>query len=168
MKGSTVLSCCLVLYCCFVCNIPTQAQVYLQVEKFNSPQTIKLIVGSPLEFRIHAYPKTWRKGTIDYILYDEQTIAVDGDIFHVDELKDIRFDRPWAKQIGASLITFSGVWFTYGLLITAFDDNFEFGVDTVVVGAGSFVIGYILRKFFGKKKFKLGKNSRLRVVDLRF
>lgn len=166
--NSTAVSLCFVLYCFLASNISTQAQIYLQVEKFNSPETIKLVVGSPLEFRIHAYPKTWRKGTIEYILYDEQTIAIDGDIFHIDEFKDIRFDRPWAKQIGASLITFSGAWIAYGLIITVFDDNFQFGVDTAVVGAGSFVIGYILRKFFGKKKFKLGKNSRLRVVDLRF
>jgi hypothetical protein len=166
--GSTALYLCWVLYCLVANSTHSQAQVYLQIEKFNSPKTVKLIPGTPLEFRLHAYPKTWRKGTIEYILYDEQTIALDGDIFHVDELKDIRFTRPWAKQISRSLVTFSGAWFTYGLLITAFDDNFEFGVDTVAIGGSAFVLGILIKKIFGKKKYKLGKNSRLRVVDLRF
>jgi len=167
-SSTALMSFVCVVYLLIACSTTSHSQVYLQIEKFNSPKTLKLVPGSLLEFKLHAYPKTWRKGPIEYILYDEQTIAVDGDIFHIDEFKDVRFDRPWAKPLGKTLVTFSGAWFGYGLIITVFDDNFTFGKDTLAVGIGSFVAGVLIQKIFGKKKFKLGKNSRLRVVDLRF
>lgn len=155
--------------------ISGQGQIFLQLEKFNSPKTIKFVEGDQIEFRIHAYPKTWRTGILDQILIDDETIVLDGDFFQLDELKDIRIYRPWARVLGRSFIQFTGAWFGYAIFLDVFnigglfgEDNFTVGVDTLVVGGTAFGLGLLLRNVFGRKKFKLGKNSRLRLLDLSF
>lgn len=150
------------------------SQVFLQLEKFNSPKTIKFVEGDELEFRIHAYPKTWRRGVLEKILIEEETIVLDGDFFQLEELKDVRIERPWAKYLGRTFIQFAGAWFAYAIVIDVFNigslfgQEFEIGTDTLLVGGAAFGLGLFIRKVFGKKKFKLGKNSRLRLLDISF
>lgn len=149
-------------------------QIFLQLEKFNSPKTIKFVEGDEIEFRLHAYPKTWRTGILEKILIEDETIVLDGDFFQLDELKDIRVYRPWARILGRSFIQFTGAWFGYALILDVFNigglfgEDFSVGSDTLVVGGTAFGLGLLLRNVFGRKKFKLGKNSRLRLLDLRF
>ncbi len=157
---------CIVVFL-FFCSTQLHSQVYLQLEKFNSLKTIKFEPGSELEFRLHAYPDTWRQGTLSDILVNEQVIILDGDIFKLDDLKDIRIFKPWAHRLGVSLQQFAGAWTLYAVVLQLVGE-FEIGRDTVIIGAGSYGIGWLIKKIFGKKKFKLGKNSRLRIVDLRF
>lgn len=150
------------------------SQIFLQLEKFNSPKTIKFIEGDELEFRLHAYPKTWRTGVLEQILIEEETIVLDGDFFQLDELKDIRIYRPWAQILGRSFIQFSVAWFAYAVVIDLFNigslfgEDFQIGADTLIVGGTAFGLGVLFRKVFGRKKFKLGKNSRLRLLDISF
>lgn len=166
----------LALCIAFVAAHPHTAnsQIFLQIEKFNSPKTIKFVEGDQFEFRLHAYPKTWRTGVLEQILIEEETIVLDGDFFQLDELKDIRIYRPWANTLGRSLIQFSVAWFGYALILDAFNieslfgEDFSIGPDTLIIGGSAFGLGIFIRKVFGRKKFKLGRNSRLRLVDIRF
>ena len=151
------------------------AQIFLQLERFNSPKTIKFIEGDRLEFRIHDYPKTWRRGTLDRIMLEEEVIVLDGDIFKLEAIKDIRFTKHGAILFGKRMYQFATVWSTFAIIADLAnlpagfgeDETFEIGIDTVAVAAGAGLIGLFLQKVIGKKKYKLGKNSRLRFVDLR-
>ena len=105
---------------------------------------------------------------MSHILVEEQVIILDGDLFKLDDIKDIRIFKPWAHRLGLRLQQFAIVWALYAGVLELVSDDFDIGIDTVIVGAGSFGLGWLIRKIFGKKKFKLGKNSRLRIIDLRF
>ena len=159
-------SCIVVCFLFYVTQL--HSQIYLQVEKYNSLKTIKFQPGDQIDFRLHAYPDTWRRGILSDILVEEQVIILDGDLFKLDDIKDIRIFKPWALGLGLRLQQFAAVWALYAVVLQIVSDDFDIGIDTVAIGAGSYGLGWLIRKIFGKKRFKLGKNSRLRIIDLRF
>jgi len=53
-------------------------------------------------------------------------------------------------------------------LIIQKDDSFKIGIDTAAIAGGAVLLGLVFQKILGRKKYKLGKNARLRFVDLRF
>lgn len=151
------------------------AQIFLQLERFNSHKTIKFIEGDVLEFRIHDYPKTWRHGTLDRIMLDEETIILDGEFFQLEDIKDLRITKHGAQLLGLRMYQFAAVWSTFAIVAdvanapVAFgeEESFKIGIDTVAIAGGSALLGFVFQKILGRKKYKLGKNSRLRFVDLR-
>lgn len=161
-------------FICFSCLV-CQSQIFLQLERFNSPKTIKFIEGDELEFRLHEYPKTWRKGILDRIMLEEERIILDGGIYQLDEIKDLRITRHNLRILGTRFYQFSVVWSTFAAIADLSnapvalgqDDSFKIGLDTVAISAGSAFLGFLSRSVFGRKKYKLGKNSRLRFLDLR-
>jgi len=151
------------------------AQIFLQLERFNSAKTIKFIEGDVLEFRIHDYPKTWRHGSLDRIMLDEEVIILNGDIFKLEDIKDIRITKHGAQLLGLRMYQFSVVWSTFAIIADVAnapvglgeDESFKIGIDTAAIAGGSALLGLIFQKIIGRKTYKLGKNSRLRFVDLR-
>jgi len=152
------------------------AQIFLQLERFNSAKTIKFIEGDILEFRTLEYPKTWRKGILQRIMLEEEVIILDGDIFKLEDLKDLRITKHGAKLIGTRFYQFAVVWSTFAIVadvanapvLLGEEDSFKIGIDTVAIAGGSALLGFIFQKILARKKYKLGKNSRLRILDLRW
>lgn len=151
------------------------AQIFLQLEQFNSPKTIKFIEGDILEFRLHAYPKTWRRGTLSRIMLEEEAIILDGDIFKLQDIKELRITKHGLQLLGIRMYQFAAVWSTFAIIAdvanapVAFgeDDSFKIGIDTAAIAGGAAILGLLFQKILGRKKYKLGKNSRLRFIDLR-
>lgn len=152
------------IFCTHLCC----AQVYLQLERYNSTKTIKFYAGDILEFRLKEFPETWRKEEIVDLVPDQQLIVFESTYYHIDELKNIRLRFPAVRKIGERMMQFSAAWFVYGAIASLASDTYNIGPGDVIVG-GSFVgVGFLLRDFFSKKKIKLGKRRRLRVMDTRF
>jgi len=152
------------------------AQIFLQLERYNSPKTLKFIEGDKLEFRLLDYPKTWRKGTLSKIMLEEEVIILDGDMFTLQDIKDIRITKHGARLLGTRMYQFAVVWSAFAIIADVAnapvalgeDDSFKIGIDTAAIAGGAVLLGLVFQKILGRKKYKLGKNARLRFVDLRF
>ena len=144
------------------------SQLFLQLERYNNPVSIKFQIDEPLEFRLKEFPKTWRKEVIINLIPEEQLIVFEDSYYHIDEIKEIRRRFPTVKSIGTKLMQFSAAWFVYGGIATLASSDYQMSASEIIVGATAAGIGYIIRELFSKKKIKLNDRRRLRVMDTRF
>jgi len=149
-----------------VCQL--NSQIYLQLERFNNPQSKKFGIGDNLEFRLKEFPDTWRKLEIRDLKPEEQLILFEDKYYNVDEFSELRLRYPVVKSLGIKFMQFSVVWFTYGGVATIFDEDFTIGKNEIILGASFAVTGLVMSTLLNKFKVKLGKRKRLRVMDLRF
>ena len=68
--------------------------------------------------------------------------------------------------ISYMLQTFGVAWFGFGGIAHFTTDSFDFGVDTFVTGTTALTTGWLIRKLFKFKKYKIGKKTRLKILDL--
>ena len=144
----------------------SQAQIYLNLEFPNKAATIKYGEGQILRFRHADFPDTWRKERIERIDPEEQLIILENDIVALDQILAIQEYNRWAAFLSGSLYTFSVQWIVIGgIAAIALDYNLSIR-DAIIplVTAGS---GFLIRKFFLTDVYKVGRNCRLRIVDLR-
>jgi len=152
---------------------PAQAQIYLQIEVFNSAKTIKFVPGDIIRFKTKQFPKDWQTGVLEQILLADNVIILNGVIFNLNEFKEVKILRPWAQTTSFVLNKFGIAWFVFAGIadlanLPAGPETFKIGPDTVAIGGAALGLAAIIKYGFAKKRYKLGKNSRLRLIDLRF
>ena len=150
----------------FAISCSVQGQVVLYFEKLKDVEPEKIYEGQHIHVKLKDYPNEWNTIRIDRILKEENVIFYDGGMFNIEEITHIRMKRGWVSGMSVSLTTFGTVWLAYGGIAHFAVGNFDFGVDTAVIGGGSLLIGWLLRKFFKWKKYKIGKKNRLKILDL--
>lgn len=155
--------------CLFVFSSSSSAQIYLQLERANNPKSLKFYEDQILEFKLNAYPKTWRYETILAIKPDANTLVFEDNFYNINEIHSIRLRQQWATSIGTNLLYASAAWFTYGTIasLTSGSDGYKMSSDEILIGVGAATIGYFMRTVLSKKKIKLNKNRRLRIMDIR-
>ena len=141
-------------------------QVFLQIEKANSPNTIKLTEGTILEYALKEYPDVWRKGTIQEIIPETDLILFGDNYYKPEALAALRFNRPVISGIGKKLMQVSAVWYVYGG-IASLTSEYNMSGGEMIFGASVAAFGFLIKKLFSKRKMKLGKRRNLRIVDLR-
>jgi len=97
---------------------------------------------------------------------EENALIMNGEIFSLSDFSEVRIRNKWAKGLAVRLYQFAVVWFTYAGILAATGD-YEIRTDTFIIGGTSITLGLLIEKIFGTKKFKIGKNARLRIIDLR-
>lgn len=142
------------------------AQVFIQIEKKNSPKSIKLSQGDMIEYKLVEYPDVWKKSEIIEIIPESKTIILEENFHKVEDFAAFRTNRKIVLGLGKKLIQFGLVWYVYGG-VAVLADGFEFGETQVIIGTVPIALGFIMRKFFGKRKFRFDKKYSLRIVDLR-
>lgn len=161
----------IVCLCFFGSKGLINSQVFLQLETANKIKTIKFSPGDVIEFRTVAYPDTWRTGELGKVLFEAQTIYLDGNLFQLDEIKDIRLEGSsrFVKFLGINLIRFGATVALYTAILDLADVNeTQFTWNTVIISSTGIALGSFLRFCIKGKKYKLGKRHRLRLVDHRF
>lgn len=143
----------------------TYGQKFIQLELPGDPIALKYYEGMSISYKLSDYPDDWFSNVIREIKVDNEILVFEDGYITMGEITHIRRYRDWAKAIGYALNTFGVVWLTYGGLAHAFSD-FEFGIDTAVIGGSALIGGWILRKWLYKKDYKLGKHARLRMLDI--
>ncbi|MDF1697997.1 MAG: hypothetical protein P1U56_19275 [Saprospiraceae bacterium] len=143
-----------------------KAQVVLYMEIMTELKPIKYYEGQELMFKSVDYPDEWRKIKIGRILDEEQIILFDGGMLKLDDIIQIRRTRPWAIAAGYMLQTFGVAWFGFGGIAHFTTSTFDFGVDTLVIGGTAIVSGWLVKKLFQYKKYKIGKKVRLKILDI--
>lgn len=142
------------------------AQVVLYLEIMTEDKPIKYYVGQELMYKSKAFPDDWLKIRIERIMDEEKLILFDGGMLKLEDITQIRRNRGWATVAGYMLQTFGVAWFGFGGIAHFTTDSFNFGVDTAVIGGTAIVSGWLIKKLFRFKKYKIGKKVRLKILDL--
>jgi len=142
------------------------AQVVLYLEVMTEDKPIKYYEGQELMYKSKAFPDDWLKIKIERIMDEEKLILFDGGMLKLDDIIQIRRTRGWATVLGYMLQTFGVAWFGFGGIAHFTTDSFDFGVDTAVIGGTAIISGWLIKKLFRFKKYKIGKKIRLKILDL--
>jgi len=150
----------LFLLLCVVNSI--DAQVYLQIEKANSLKTFKFYQGDLIHFRTVLYPNDWRSETLDQILYEDKTFVLGGELYKIEDIKDIRKNRSWAHAT-RRLAQAGFMYAIYGAIVQL-TGLYDIGKENYIIAGTAIGLGTIIPRLFGWRKFKLGKKYRLRIL----
>lgn len=149
-------------------DIPASAQIYVQIEIFNQPKTIKYQPGQSITFQESSNPDEWQSEVIKDILVDESVLLFEHGFLSIDNITKVKRTNTAAKYGGKTLMTFGIAYLLFGVIIEVATPNEGLNATNISVGTGALATGYILNKTFGKKIYWMGKTARLRVIDLRF
>lgn len=151
----------------FLCTHVCQAQIFLQLETSNDPVSKRFKNGDFIEIKTYKDPNTWQRFKIDYALYEEQTIVFYQGFTAIKDIKEIRLRNQWARVLGQRLIDFSIAWVSYGIIANLAFDN-PLGLPEFLIGGGTALLGFVIKKWWGHKTYKMGNTHRLRILDLSF
>jgi hypothetical protein len=139
------------------------AQKFIQVEKSNSTKTVKWYIGNEINIQLEGEEDNWRKYVIQDIDYENKTIEFPTGKIALSKIAKVRTEIGLTQKIGNTLMTF-------GLAATAID-GISIAINRgggffIIVGPISFVTGWLIKKLFKYKTYKMSKDIRLRAMDL--
>ena len=130
------------------------AQIVLQIEKYGSPKTQKIGVGTFLEYRLYEYEE-WQEGTIEQLIPDENIVVLNDRYIKITDIESIRFDTPqrWSRPLGRNLYLFGASWALYAVVASLVDkeDDYTWG-DAAVTGTAA-ATGFLIQRIFRYKKY---------------
>ncbi len=150
--------------------LASQADMFLQIEEINSPESIKLPVGSTITFKSSKYSDQWQKGRIKEIIYDGNTIIFDHTFMPLNEIEKIKIINFGGQAIGYALEAFGVSWLSLGALaeLTNVGDENNLSAQNLIIGATAIGTGFLIQKVSGNKVYTNNKTHRFRLIDLRF
>ncbi|MFK8103020.1 MAG: hypothetical protein AB8G15_10865 [Saprospiraceae bacterium] len=154
------------LFICLLANtIPAQAQKVLQLEKKNSAKTKKYYIGSELTYRL-ADDKTWYTDVIMDLFPEEGIIQFSRRLVKPTDIVAIKSykNRNLAINVERGMYTFGASWMFFSLGATLFGTPITFAA--VIVTGSAVVFGWLFRKIFNSRKYKIGKKRKFRILDL--
>lgn len=166
MDGLRIRCLCLIL---MIGIVPLSGQKIFQVEKAGSLKTWRFHLGDELTFSAVQTPDQFYTREIVDIFPEVGIIQLPDGAFHIDSIAVVAFpgSNSWAKGLGASILTFTGVWTLYSLLDMAINSRSPAPFQYYVAGGGA-VSGSVLQWGIPETKRKVGKRYRLRLLDLTF
>ena len=146
------------------------AQLYLQIEKINSLETIKLGVGAIISFKAPTYSDQWQTGVIQDIIYESQTIVFDHTFLNIDEISKIKIKSGSGEVFAWMFKGFGLGWLTLGGIadLTNIREETNLDAQNVSIGLAALGTGIFLDKFAGDKIYTNKRTHRFRLLDLRF
>ena len=155
------------LFLTFFCATLSGQSIYLQLEEINTFNSYQYYPGDKIEFSTKDYPNTWRKDRIQKIMPEDGLIILSEGYMTTDDFHSIRRSNTAVLVVGTALGTFGTTWLGFGLLGTLGDSDFTLGGREITIGVVAVTLGWVMRKFFGKKRNDLGSLYKLRIIDVR-
>jgi hypothetical protein len=152
--------------------IGLKGQVYLQVEQAETTDVERFSVGDRFEFKTKDI-EGWQKGTLERLLPEPQSLLFNDAIVNVSEISHVKLYHPAASTVGMTFMFFGATWLVAGgtieglRQINAIDTQYEFGWDTLTIGASAMATGYLIHRFLGSTVRRINSRNRVRVLDLR-
>jgi len=143
------------------------AQVYLYLEDMMQVKAIKIPQGASVSIKTIENPE-WTNYQLQRLLPEDNVIIHPNGMINLNEITHLRMQRKWVTALGSSLQTFGVAWGVYGLIALASSTG---TVELSVVAVGSLVpiaAGYIMKKLWKYKKYKINSKHRLKILDLSF
>lgn len=164
---------CYLPICLLIMHIGTltmaKAQVFLQLEMKNDPETIKFSRGDVLTFKTKSQPKEWISREIIDIKVSENVVVFEDGFRHLEEIISIRLYRRTFDNFTKMIQKFAVGWLVFGGLSLLVVPDSTIPLGALLVSSGAFYgTGWLLNKLFKYRKVKLGSRYRLRLLDLRF
>lgn len=147
--------------------LPVHAQKVLQMEKKGKIKTKKYYLGEELTFQLKGGSDWYTDVMMDIkvekeiIVFSERFVKV-SDIKTIKSYKNARFANTTEK----SLYSFGAAWLLISLGGTL--DGGTLNDLTWKVPATSVGLGFLIKKLFYTRKYRIGKYRRLRALDLSF
>ena len=138
-------------------------QKFLQIEKYGSLKIEKYYIGDDLSYQLSG-DKTWYAGTIQDLIVDENIILFADRYIKLGDIRTIRKYRRWSQSIGNQLFIFAGSWLFFSAAGTLV--GWELRWDTAIIAGSAMATGWLIKKIFKYKKYKIGKKRRLRMLDI--
>lgn len=150
-------------------SCPLSAQKIFQVEKVGSLKTWRFQIGDELTFSTADAPDQFYTREIVDLHPEVGLLRLPDAAIHIDSIAVVAFpgSNSWAKGLGASILTFTGVWTLYSLLDMAINSRSPAPFQYYVAGGGA-VSGSVLQWGIPESKRKVGKHYRVRMLDLTF
>ncbi len=145
--------------------IPVSAQKVLQMEKRGKVKTKKFYLGEEIIFKLKG-SKGWYKDIMIDIKAEENIIVFSERFVKVSDITMLKKYRRGARIAEGSLYTFAASWLGFSLLGTL--DDVPLNDLAWKVPASSVGLGFLIRRIFYIKKYRIGKRRKLRVLDLSF
>lgn len=145
-------------------SIGLPAQKFMQIEKYGSLKVKKYYIGDNLTYQLKG-DKTWYAGRIQDLLVDDELIVFANRFIKMDDIRNIRTRREWTQKVGTQLYWFSASWLFFSGT-AALVNIWTLRWDTAIIAGSAIIVGWVLKKFFKYKKYKIGKRRRLRMLDL--
>jgi len=154
----------------FSISYTCQSQLYLQIEKINSTELIKIPVGSTIVFKASSSSDEWQRGKIEDIDYESGTIIFDHTFMSLKEIEKIKVRNFGGEAMAWALKGFGFSWLIMGAIIDLADLNEQKQLDAqnLLIGALSIGTGFFIEKVSGDKIYTHNKTHRFRLIDLRF
>ena len=141
--------------------------VFLQLEEVNSLDVFKYYPGQVIEYTTVEYPKTWRKERITKIMPEDGLIILSEGYITVNDFHSVRRNNKAVLTVSHALTTFGVAWLSFGLIASVADSEFKLSFVDALIGIVSGTVGWIMRKLFGKTKYKMDNFYSLRIIDIR-
>lgn len=147
----------------------TYGQKVLQIEKYGRAKTQKIFIGEEITYKLKD-EKTWNTGYIEDLIVDEKVIVLRDRYLKLDEIAAFRYYRPWTKAAGITFFTFGAAWSLFAAVgtLTDGDPTTSYRWSDAMVTGTSWILAFIIPRFFKYKVIKFGVRKRLRLLDLRF
>ena len=155
----------LVLAFFLLAALPLHAQKVLQMEKRGKVKTKKFYLGEEIIFRLKG-SKAWYNDIMIDIKVEENIIVFSERFVKVSDITMIKKYRRGAKIAEGSLYSFGLSWLGFSLLGTL--DGVPLNDLAWKVPTSSVGLGFLIRRIFNVKKYRIGKKRKLRVLDLSF
>jgi len=149
----------------FFSALPVSAQKVLQMEKRGKINTTKFYLGEELIFRLKG-SREWYTDIMIDIKVEEDIIVFSEQFVKVSDITMLKKYRRGARVAEAGLYTFGASWLGWSLLGTL--DGVPLNDLAWKVPASSVGLGFLIRRLFNVKKYRIGKRRKLRVLDLSF
>ncbi len=144
------------------------AQKFLQMERVGSFKVKRYYPGEQVTFKIQGDDSWYTEDILDVLIEDEIVLFTYRAI-RIENITHLRsFQRKrWSKPIGQQLYNFGAGWllFSLGAAIIR-EPPLSQSSFTVPLTAGA--LGFLIQKIFRQQTYKMGKNRRLRLLDLSF
>lgn len=142
-------------------------QVYLYLEDMMQVQAIKIPEGASISIKTLKATR-WTNYRIEKLYAEDNIIIHSNGMIDLADVTHLRIQRKWVVALGSSLQAFGSAWAVYGLIILAANPSV---VQLSSIAVGSLIpiaAGYIMKKIWKYKKYKINQKTRLKILDLSF
>lgn len=146
-----------------------KTQVYLQLEKYGTLNTVRFIEGDILTFRLKNDDKGWNERPIASIDVKGNRLIFPDVVVPLDSIDAIRLDKKAVvSQIIGTALQSGGVSTMMFISYDAVFNDRPIEWKTFVSGAAGVAVGTLLKKMFKHRTFQISERKRLRLIDLYF
>lgn len=152
------------MYAWIITNL--NSQVLLQLEIKNEVDAIKFAPGQELALKTKDIPE-WEKRTIMRFIPETNLIVFEDGVVALNEITHVKLPNQVANMAGKAFTTFGSGWLLFGGIANLARGD-EFTWSTFAIGAVAVGIGVLFSRIASKRKYTIGKNANLRIIDISF